>query len=227
MIHEFPLLRIGQQFRHCVIAHGHVVEVPDKPSTPLNHLINKFIGADRIQILAGVAAGQAEGQMLLLQDCHCLNHFLVGTVAPAAIGGRLKALHADGRDKILHPEHLVCKSFVDQCGVGEGKELAVAVLFTQGDQVLFANQRLTAGIYVHIYAHFLALGDNGIDLVKGQVQLVAVFRGPAAGAVQVAGRGRVKQNGPRNIAVIFLPVFLLLWPTDDIRVEEEIFKGGL
>ena len=165
--------------------------------------------------------------MLLLQDCHCLNHFLVGTVAPAAIGGRLKALHADGRDKILHPEHLVCKSFVDQCGVGEGKELAVAVLFTQGDQVLFANQRLTAGIYVHIYAHFLALGDNGIDLVKGQVQLVAVFRGPAAGAVQVAGRGRVKQNGPRNIAVIFLPVFLLLWPTDDIRVEEEIFKGGL
>ena len=101
------------------------------------------------------------------------------------------------------------------------------MLFTQGDQVLFANQRLTAGIYVHIYAHFLALGDNGIDLVKGQVQLVAVFRGPAAGAVQVAGRGRVKQNGPRNIAVIFLPVFLLLWPTDDIRVEEEIFKGGL
>ena len=48
------------------------------------------------------------------------------------------------------------------------------------------------------------------------------------GAVQVAGRGRVKPGmAPRNIAVIFLPVFLLLWPTDDIRVEEEIFKGGL
>ena len=44
---------------------------------------------------------------------------------------------------------------------------------------------------------------------------------------EIKARIRVKQNGPRNIAVIFLPVFLLLWPTDDIRVEEEIFKGGL
>ena len=101
------------------------------------------------------------------------------------------------------------------------------MLFTQGDQVLFANQRLTTGIYVHVYAHFLALSDDGIDLVKGQVELVAVFRGPAASAVQVAGGGRVKKDSPRNIAIIFFPVFLLLWPANDIRVEEEIFKGSL
>ena len=152
---------LGSSFRHCVIAHGHVVEVPDKPSTPLNHLINKFIGADRIQILAGVAAGQAEGQMLLLQDCHCLNHFLVGYRCP---GGPSVA---DSKPSTLMAG-IIYKFFTRSISFAKASSINVALVKERNWQSLcfshrairsfFANQRLTAGIYVHIYAHFLAPG---------------------------------------------------------------------
>ena len=101
------------------------------------------------------------------------------------------------------------------------------MLFAQGDQVLFAHERLAAGVDVHVDAHLLALRDDRVDLLEGQVQLVAVLRGPAAGAVQVAGRGRVEQDGPRDVAVVRLAQLLLNGPADDVGVEEEVGECSL
>ena len=227
MIHEFPLFGIGQQLRRGIVAHGHIVEVPHEPRAPLHHLVNELVGADGVQILAGVAAGQTEGQVLFLQDCYSLDDLLVSAVATAAVGGGFKALDADGWNEVLHPEHLVCKGFVNESGIGEGEELTVAVLFAKGNQILFTHQRFTAGVDVHIHTHFLALGDNGVNFVEGQVQLVSIFCRPAAGTVQVAGRGGVQQDCPGDIAVVFLSIFLLLGPADDVGVEEEVLKGRL
>ena len=148
-------------------------------------------------------------------------------VAAAAVGRCLEALEADGRNEVLHAEHFVGKFLVDERAVGEGEELAVGVLVADGDQILLANERFAAGVDVHIHAEFLALRDDGVDLVEGQVQTVAVLSRPAASAVQVAGRGRIQQDRPRDVAVVLLAVFLLLRPADDVGVEEEVHERRL
>ena len=101
------------------------------------------------------------------------------------------------------------------------------MLLAQADDIGLADQGLAAGVDVHVHAQLLALADDVVNLVIGQVELVAVLGGPAAGAVQVAGAGGVQQNGPGNVAVVFGPGGLLLVPADEIGVEEEVDKGGL
>ena len=76
------------------------------------------------------------------------------------IGCFLKALDADGWDKVFDSQHLVGKFLVDEGGIGKAQELAIAVLFAQGNQILFAHQRFAAGVDVHINAQLLALGDD-------------------------------------------------------------------
>ena len=101
------------------------------------------------------------------------------------------------------------------------------MLLTQRDDVLLAHQGLAAGVNVQIDAKLLALGDDGVDLVKGQIELIAVLRRPAAGAVQVAGRGGVQQDGPGNIAVVFLAQLLLLGPAHQVGVDKEVGEDRL
>jgi hypothetical protein len=43
---------------------------------------------------------------------------------------------------------------------------------------------------------------TSVQLIQGEVELVAVFRGPAAGAVEIAGGGGVHQNGPGHVAAV-------------------------
>ena len=54
--------------------------------------------------------------------------------------------------------------------------------------------------------------------------LIAILGGPAARAMQVAGTCRVEQDGPRNIALVFLAVLFLLWPGEQVTVDNERFE---
>ena len=100
------------------------------------------------------------------------------------------------------------------------------MLFTEPDEVLFPHQRLTAGVDIHIDAQIFPLADNVVDLVKGQVQLVAVLCCPAAGAVEVAGGGGVQQNSPGDIAAVLLSHLFLLGPADQVGVDKEVHHHG-
>ena len=142
--------------------------------------------------------------MTLFQQLHGLYDLLIDALAPAAVGGLLKApLQRDGGDEVFHPQHVVGKFLVDQGGVGEAQEDAVIVLVAQGNQVILAHHGLAAGVDIDVNAQILALGDDIVDLVKGQVELVAVLRRPAAHAVEVAGGGGVQQNGPGTLQLYF------------------------
>ena len=44
--------------------------------------------------------------------------------------------------------------------------------------------------------------------------------------MEVAGRGGIQQNRPGDVAVIFIPQFLLLVPTDQIGVDEKVDSNG-
>ena len=84
------------------------------------------------------------------------------------------------------------------------------MLFTQADNILFADEGFAAGKETGMGAQFLCLGQHPVHLLKGQTLLMAVFRRPAAGAVHIAGGGRIHQNQPGNIAAVFFGVFLRL-----------------
>ncbi len=93
--------------------------------------------------------------------------------------------------------------------------------------LLLTHQRLAAGVDVQIDAQLLALGDDAVDLLKGQIELIAVLPRPAAGAVQVAGGGGVQQDGPGNIAVVLLAQFLLLGPAHQVCIDKEVVEYRL
>ena len=165
-------------------------------------------------------------QLPLMENIHGPNHFVKHALAPAAVSGFRKALQGNGRHEVCEPQHIIGKCFVDQGTVGEAEEHAVIVLFAQLDDVGFAHQRLAACVYVHIYTHIFALADDVVDLIKAKIQLVAIFRRPAAGAVQIAGRGGVQQDRPGDVAVVFFFQFLLLGPADHVLIDKKIDSYG-
>ena len=159
------------------------MEIPDEVCAHVDQTVVIGIRGNGFIVGTGIAGGNAIGQFFLMQQFHCLDHFLIGAFSPAAVRGGLIALQRDGRNKILDPQHFVGKIFVDQSGIGKTEEHAVIVLFTQADQIFLPHQRFAAGVDVHVNAQFLALPDDAVDFIKGQIQLVPVFCGPAAGAM--------------------------------------------
>ena len=91
----------------------------------------------------------------------------------------------------------------------------------QLDKVVLADQRLAAGVDVHMNTQLDALVDDGVDLFIGKVQLVAVLGGPAASAMKVARAGWVKQDSPRDVALQRLAVVLLHAPGNKVAVNHE------
>ena len=66
-----------------------------------------------------------------------------------------------------------------------------------------------------------ALVDYAAHLVERQIGAVAVFGGPAALAVQVAGARRVKEDNERDVALVFLSVCSYCLGAVDSRAEAE------
>ena len=108
VVHVFPLLGGGQQLGGRVVAHGHVVEIPDELGAPVDHVIHELVGSDGVDVLAGVAAAQAEGKALVLQNLHGMDDLLIGA-QPRRPSVASQALDADGGHEVAHFQHLVGK----------------------------------------------------------------------------------------------------------------------
>ena len=94
-------------------------------------------------------------------------------------------------------------TFVDQRAVGVGHEGAVGVVAAQFQHVALADERLAAGEHEEMGAQGLRLTHDALHLKVRKVRAVAVFRGPAALALQVARRRGIEQDDPRDVAVVF------------------------
>ena len=198
------------------------MEVPDKISAPFHQLVHISLCADVFDIGAGVASGDAERQTIALKQIHGVNGSLICAIAPTGVRRFFKAFHTDNRHKILYFQHVLCKLFVDQSSVGKAHKDGVRMLFAELNQVFFPHQGFTAGVDIEVSAHFLTLANDIINFIIGQVQLVAVLRGPTSLAMKVAGRGGVQQDGPGHVAVVLGAVLVLLFPAGDAGVEEEV-----
>ena len=212
LIHTFPLLRCRKKLNARIVSNRHVMEEPDKERTFTDHKIVEFFRGDGLIVLTGIACGNSERKPFLTEHVHGIHNMTVNTSAAPAVSGAFKSLQGYRRHKVADPEHLIRKGFINQCAVREAEEDTVIMLFTDPDQIILPDKRFASGIDIHVDTKFLALTDDVINFIKGQVQFISIFCSPAAGAVQIAGAGRIKQNRPRNVAVVFLPVFLEFRP---------------
>ena len=227
VFHIAPLLGIQQQVGGGAHAHGHVVEVPGEVAALADEHIQKLIAGDHLVVLGGVADGDAEGDAVLLHEVHGLHGLLEVALAPAAVVGVLKALHADGDEEVAHPQHLLAEVLVDEGAVGEGVEGHVPVLLAEADDVLLADQGLAAGEEAGVGAQLLGLGEDPVHLVIREALLVAVLRRPAAGAVHVAGGGGVHQDQPGDVAAVLLGVLLGLLIAPEAALVGRVGEEGL
>ena len=101
------------------------------------------------------------------------------------------------------------------------------MLAHQTQDIILADHRFTTRHEIQVSAELLALGDDLVHVLEGQVVLMAVGAGPAALAMHVAGGGRVKQDQPRDIAVIFLSVLADHFCTAEKRLIAKVEKGHL
>ena len=158
------------------------------------------------------------------EQLHGLPDFLIASLSAAGIVCLLEAFQGNSRNKVFDPQQLLTEVPVNQRAVGERQKFAVRVHFTQTQQIRLAHQRLAAGVDIHINSQLLALPDDGVHGFQAQVQLTAVFRGPAAGAVEIAGGGGVKENGPRHIAAFPLLDLVLDGASPKAGVNEKILE---
>ena len=77
------------------------------------------------------------------------------------------------------------------------------MLLAETDDIILSDQRFTACKKIGVNTEFLAFGDDLIHHFVGKIHLIAVLRGPAACAVQIARGRRIHQNNPRNVASVF------------------------
>ena len=201
--HVLALFGRGHQFRRCLVAHGHVVEVEAEVCALIAEETHKLIAGNGFDVVAGVADGGAEQDAVLLEQIHRAHNGSIVALTTAGIVGLRGALNGQHKGNIAQTNHFLAERFIDQGGVGIDGKLHIVVLLGQLEDISLAHQRLTAGEHVQINAQLLALGDDLIHIVKAQVVLVAVLTGPAAHAVHIAGRGGVKQDQPGNVALIF------------------------
>ena len=159
-VNASSLLRRRKKFWCSIISYWHIMEIPYKICAQINHGIIKFFRSNRIIVCTGVAAGNAIDQFLFPKKGHCFCYFLINTVSAAAVSGFFKAFDADSRDEVTDAQHFVCEVFVDERGVRKREKLAVAVLFAQGNEVLFAHERLAAGVNIQVYAELFAMRDG-------------------------------------------------------------------
>ena len=227
MIHMLALLRTDHQIQRRVRVDRHVGEEPAEQNALADHPVIESLGADLVDILAGVAAGNTKRQLVVAQDLHRVADLLENALAAACIGALFVALDADGRDKVAHAQHILGELVVDQRAIGEAQEHTVGVVLADLNDVILAHERLAAGVNIHIRAHGRTLVDDVVDLIKAQVELVAVGRRPAARAVQVAAGSRIQQDCPRHIAAILFADFGLLLAADQGCAHDEAGKEAL
>ena len=209
MIHFLTLLWIWHQLYYCIVSCRHIMEEPYKQSSTVNNFIKIFLTAYTVHIGRGIACRNTKRKLVGLQQFHSMHDFGIYSLSTASVICFLRTFQTDSRNKVLYTEHFLAEFLIDQSSVCKGKELTVRIFLTDTDQVFFADQRFTACINIHVCTKLSALLYNRTDGVKIKVQLMSIFCCPASCAVQITGTGRIQQNCPWYITVIFLRYLFL------------------
>lgn len=133
--HRCSTLSGASRSVECAHADGHVVEVPGKVAALGDDEIKELVARDVLVVLARVADGHAERDMVFVHEIHRRERLFKVPLAAAAVVGLLKALDADRDKEVADAQHLLAEGLIDERAVREGMESNVAVLFAQADDV--------------------------------------------------------------------------------------------
>lgn len=92
------------------------------------------------------------------------------------------------------------------------------------DDIFLPHQWLSTGKQIDVCTEFNSLIDDIVHLFIGQVHVVSILCRPAAGAFQVACTGGIQEDGPGDIAVIFLFISILPLIPQQTTVDDQVFK---
>ena len=186
------------------------MEIPGERDPLGNQEVQKFVRGYRFTVFSRIADGGAVNQTVFMKKVHGIHYLPEGSASAPCVRGILIALDRHGQHNIPGFLHFITEVLIHQSSVCKQHEGAVLMLLCQTENIIFTNGRFTAGHDISVNAKLLALRDNSVHIFIGQIQLVPVFRCPAAGAMQVAGRGRIKKNHPGNADSVFLRRLLRL-----------------
>ena len=203
------------------------MEVPSEPGAFADEEVQEFVRRDGLDIFAGVADRRTEDDAVLAQQVHGMHDPVEDAWAAAAVIDFAETFDAEGEAQIADFDDFLAEIVVDEGAVRKGVEFAVIVLLAEADDIPFAHQRFAAREQVEMAAQFFAFCDEFIHDVKGKVQGVTVFGGPAADAVQVAGTRRVEKDGPGDVAVILFFGCIAGAQAVEGRFEAEVHDGRL
>ena len=224
VIHLLSLLRSREQVCHRAVSHRHIVEVPHKQGSALDHHIVERLAAHILKVLACIAYRDTEREFILFHQFHRMAHFVIYAVSAPSVVGLLKSLQADRRDKIFHPEHFLTELFIDHRSVCKCKELTVRMHLTDLEDIFPAHRGLSAGVDVHVCTQLFALTNDRVNVLQTQVILMAVLCRPASGAVQVARRCGIEEDRPGDIAVVFLCLVFLNGTSFQAGIRDKVLK---
>ena len=203
----FPLLGSEKQTCVSVASDGHIVEIPRKFCAVFNHKIIEFIGRNRVVILTCVANRGAEKAFVLAKKLHCAENLFVGSLASSCVVRLLVTLNRERNCEIAAGLEAFAGLVVDKSSVCVGKEKAIPVFVCKGENIVLADEGLSAREHKEMRSELLALGYDFPHFVKRKVFPMAVFGSPTALTFKVAGRGGVKKNNPRDIDMLLIPLF--------------------
>jgi hypothetical protein len=224
MIHEFALFRRHHQIGGSVDTDRHVREEPGEFRALLHHPVKIRFAADDIGVGTRVAARHAKRHLVFTQEVHRVAQARKGALAATRVGRFLEALDADGRHEVADANHLFTEVLVDQGAVREGQEHTVLVAFAERDDVVLAHHRLAARIDIEVNAELFALLNDVVQRFERHAHFVAVVRGPASDALQVARRRRIHQDRPRDVAAMLFSDFLRTVVGNDVAVDNEVVQ---
>ena len=162
-----------------------------------------------------------------MEQIHRLHNLVKHALAAAAVRRVLKSFDRHGENDVLALLHAVAESLVNQRAVRVDHETTVRMLLCQLQDVVLAHHRLAAGHDIAAASECFAFCHDLVHILKGKIQLTAVLARPAACAVQVARRGRVKENNPRKTRLVVLAVLARLTVAREARLETEGHEQSL
>ena len=203
------------------------MEVPGEGDALADQEVIELVRRHGLVVLAGVADRRAVDQAVLPEQLHRIHNLLEDALAAAEVSRLLEALDGHRQHDVLAASHIIAELLIHQRAVGEQHERAVGMLLRQLDDILLSHHRLSAGHDVGMNPEFLALGHDLVHVLIGKVQLMAVLGRPAAGAAEVAGRGRIEQDDPRALHVVLLRRLSGLAEAAEAALEADGHKEAL
>lgn len=189
-----PLFRSGHQAEIGIAADGDIMEVPEEDAPLLHQKIDKGIASNRLRISYGLSGGDGEEDPCLFKPLHHQHNPIEVPFPPSFIGLGFHALEADRWHHIAQCNEPLDHLLIDQGAIRIDLKNGVRMLLKKIEEI-GPDKGLSAGNDDKVDAHLIALLDEAIHDLKGELFLSRIRTRITAKAVEIASHRRADEHG--------------------------------